>query len=625
MNGVRELVIWSHSECRSTAALYRAVCERAAREGLATTFCLWGKTPLPAARRLGLPGAIRVGDDLAAGRAVLAAHGGAGSVQVFCVYQNSSVWRRLVVEAKKGGARVVVYAESPCEMCLGFKAALKRLYYRFVLPWKVRAAVEAADLFISQSGEQGTDRLVRLGWPTDRIVPFGYVSPALGAPAPRPPRRPGAPLRLLHLGSEAPYRDVATLERAVAALRREGVAVELLRTAGALDPEALARELGAADAVVACGRCEPWGMRVNDALSAGVPVVVSDGMGAGALCGRFWCGLVFRAGDAADLARCLRRLVDEPDLLARLGAGAARAAAEFTPEGESGRFLDAALGRGGFAASGSRRILHVSSGWEPGNGAAVVARLFAEEQRAAGAEVRLGTWFSRAELARADEVWIHCGWMPCLWWAARWATRAVRMPHGSYDPVRLRYHGWKKVLAGFFERRSLRLAAKLVATCPEEADWIRAYLGGDYPPVEVTDLRRFFALAPSVTPRATGPLHVLYLGRRHPLKGIATLEQAVAELRAKGVAVELEIACEVFGEEKERAWARCDVLCLPTLSENFGLVVAEALAKGKRVIVTDGAPAWSDLDPARGVYVRGYRDAPPPERVRLLSAAIGSI
>lgn len=36
------------------------------------------------------------------------------------------------------------------------------------------------------------------------------------------------------------------------------------------------------------------------------------------------------------------------------------------------------------------------------------------------------------------------------------------------------------------------------------------------------------------------------------------------------------------------------MLVLPTLTENFGLVIAEALERGKRVITTDGAPAWGD-------------------------------
>ena len=71
---------------------------------------------------------------------------------------------------------------------------------------------------------------------------------------------------------------------------------------------------------------------------------------------------------------------------------------------------------------------------------------------------------------------------------------------------------------------------------------------------------------------------------------------------------------------KERAWEWCDVLVLPTLSENFGLVVAEALERGKRVITTDGAPAWRDQPGV--VYVEGFRDGSDESRVRLLAEAI---
>ena len=111
------------------------------------------------------------------------------------------------------------------------------------------------------------------------------------------------------------------------------------------------------------------------------------------------------------------------------------------------------------------------------------------------------------------------------------------------------------------------------------------------------------------------PLHLLYLGRQHPLKGLEYLEEAVKELvvsrqslvvsekdltkskretrntKPETRNIELKIVSNAFGEELEKVWAWCDVLVLPTLSENFGLVVAEALERGKRVITTDGAPA----------------------------------
>ena len=98
--------------------------------------------------------------------------------------------------------------------------------------------------------------------------------------------------------------------------------------------------------------------------------------------------------------------------------------------------------------------------------------------------------------------------------------------------------------------------------------------------------------------------------------------------------IQLKVVSDAFGKDKEKVWEWCDVLVLPTLSENFGLVVAEALERGKRVITTDGAPAWSPSASAtedkgdcsdyggRLVYLKGYRDGLPDARVRLLKKAI---
>jgi glycosyltransferase involved in cell wall biosynthesis len=50
----------------------------------------------------------------------------------------------------------------------------------------------------------------------------------------------------------------------------------------------------------------------------------------------------------------------------------------------------------------------------------------------------------------------------------------------------------------------------------------------------------------------------------------------------------------LFGAAKEAAYHEADIFVLPTLNENFGLVVAEALANGTPVISTKGAP-WQGL------------------------------
>lgn len=267
-------------------------------------------------------------------------------------------------------------------------------------------------------------------------------------------------------------------------------------------------------------------------------------------------------------------------------------------------------------------VLHISDGWEETNGIAVAARLVGGDQSSAGHAVSFRRWVGAHTLRAADEVWVHCAWKPCLWWSSLFARRLVRMTHGSFDPVRLSFHGWKKRLVGPIERFFLRRAARIVVTCHAEREWVERYLGARRPPVETVDVKRFFRLpsdASSVPSLASHgrPVHLLYLGRRHPLKGVDILERAVRGMEG----VELRIESGLVGEEKESAWAWCDVLVLPTLSENFGLVVAEALERGKRVVTTDGAPAWRGQPGV--VFVEGFRDGTDEERVRLLREAIG--
>lgn len=347
---VKRLVIWAHSECRSNAALLASVSTLAEERGIAVTTCLWDMMPMEESRKLHAFEPIRVGDDLQRGRDVVRRHGGPGTVHVFCVYQNSAVWRQLIVEAKKTGARVVVNAEAPCEMCLGVKAWLKRAYYRWMLPWRVRAAVKAADLFVSSSGEMGKDRLLRLGWTEEKIVPFGYASPRLNVEVEKVSsfrfqaggfkfqvsgrREQVEKLRVLHLGSEAAYRGVEIAEKAA---RIAGV--ELVKTGGKMPEEELVAEIRRADVVVGCGLCEPWGMRINDVLLEGVPVVVSDGMGVSWAVERYGCGCVVPKGDVRALAGVLERCKSDAEFLSRLRSGAQVAARELLPENRAREWL----------------------------------------------------------------------------------------------------------------------------------------------------------------------------------------------------------------------------------------------------------------------------------------------
>lgn len=276
------------------------------------------------------------------------------------------------------------------------------------------------------------------------------------------------------------------------------------------------------------------------------------------------------------------------------------------------------------------KIVHFCSGLEYWNGMANTAKQFVVEELSRGDDSKLTNNFSDI-VGDVAVVMVHGAWLPVLWKVAKRAkaigAKLIIRPAGSYDPVRRAYHGWKKRLVSFFEHRMLRRADVVLATCKAEVEWIREY-EPNVRNIEITNLKRFFNLTQNEkTCQAeviiSNPIHFLYLGRKHPLKGIEYLEQAVKGLPD----VDLRIVSDAKGKELERVWQWCEVLVLPTLSENFGRVIAEALERGKRVITTDGAPAWGDGNDYDGrlTYLRGYRDGSPEKRVELLKHAMMSI
>lgn len=267
--------------------------------------------------------------------------------------------------------------------------------------------------------------------------------------------------------------------------------------------------------------------------------------------------------------------------------------------------------------------LHIVPSTDESNGVWRMATLLSEHN---GGRVQTGV----RGITAVDEVWVHGMWLPKEWLACGVALlkgkRLVRMTHGSLSPIYLKCQSpLKKKLVSPIERYLLRRADKVVATCEAEAEWIRAY-EPKIKEVEVIDARRFFNLeqrSAQDARKADDPLHILYLGRRHPLKGIDFLVEALSRLNGL-LRYEFRVVSNAFGEEKEKVWDWCNVLVQPTLSENFGLVVAEALERGKRVITTDGAPAWGDGNTYGGrlIYLKGFRDGTREMRVRLLKDAI---
>lgn len=333
------------------------------------------------------------------------------------------------------------------------------------------------------------------------------------------------------------------------------------------------------------------------------------------------------------------------------------------------------------------KILHIVPGLnDPTNGIAVAAKMIASRQ---GGELIECSDCSTVRFGGYDEVWVHSMWLPktllACWRVLQAGVPLVRMPHGCMDPVKVRHHWWKKMLVAPIERWLFGKADRVVATCEDEVEWIKEF-EPSVKSVEMLSLSECvdFSRVEHKGRKDRG-LRLLYIGRLHPLKGVEFLlgamkdfltripqpkvvrkadalagvrsrgaEKQSLELRiigkdegegdklrqmAKDYGLDVEFCGVVSEEEKEQAWKWCDVLVLPTLSENFGLVVAEALERGKRVITTDGAPVWGERSDGVGewvsggvesryggrlLYLKGYRDGSQEDRVRLLEEAIAN-
>jgi glycosyltransferase involved in cell wall biosynthesis len=223
----------------------------------------------------------------------------------------------------------------------------------------------------------------------------------------------------------------------------------------------------------------------------------------------------------------------------------------------------------------------------------------------------------------ADVVHVHGLWLMPNVYAGRAASRARRplvvSPRGMLSPEALRFSRSKKRLFwALLQEPAYRDAACWHATSDQEMEDLRAF--GVRAPVAVipngVDL-------PTTVSARTDREHrtVMSLGRIHPKKGLDKLIRAWAavgpsapdwclrivgpdegghadELVRLAHAVGAPNVCvegPVYGAAKWDVLRAADLFVLPTLSENFGLAVAEALAAGLPAIVTKGAP-WAGLE-----------------------------
>ena len=252
--------------------------------------------------------------------------------------------------------------------------------------------------------------------------------------------------------------------------------------------------------------------------------------------------------------------------------------------------------------------------------------------------------------------------------AAAAARRAgvpyVITPHGSLQPARLKKSSLKKrISAVLADRAMLNQASCLHATAADEAEAFRLYgyrgpiamIPNGITPAGSIEPDRAALLDAAFRrdfPETQGRRLLLFLSRIEPIKGVTTLARAWAEcarqfpdwhllvvgpdershlqevlaiLRDGGILDRTTITGPLYGDRKTAAYLASELFVLPTISENFGLVIGEALSHRVPVITTTGAP-WSGIvehdcgwwiTPSQNALVGALREALPLPRAAL--------
>ena len=227
---------------------------------------------------------------------------------------------------------------------------------------------------------------------------------------------------------------------------------------------------------------------------------------------------------------------------------------------------------------------------------------------------------------------IHGIWTPILHKVVKW-TSGNHVPmiwslHGMLAPWAMAHKKWKKwPVWHLWQRRDLKQAAVLHATTELEARWIRDLRLGK--PIEIVPLGTHippgFGTGHFAERGPGDPRTLLFVGRVYPVKGLANLIQAWAKVDGAlrkgwririvgpdqaGHTAELQALCRQlnveadvdftgprYGSDLEIEYAEADCLVLPSFTENFGGVVADALAREVPVIASNFTP-WQELENA---------------------------
>lgn len=278
------------------------------------------------------------------------------------------------------------------------------------------------------------------------------------------------------------------------------------------------------------------------------------------------------------------------------------------------------------------------SGWIP-NFAAKVHTLGGRSGTYGRSPV-LRDWLAQ-NVTRFDGVVAHAMWTYAGVAAARAARGRVPyavFPHGMLDPWFKRRYPLKHLKKWLYwpiqypmlrDAKSVLFTSALESELAPQSFWPHTWkslvvpYGTNEPPLDLEAQRRAFE---SVQPQLGGRRFLLFLSRIHEKKGCDLLLEAFASVAERNAGIDLVIAGPdkdglqaklaelaerlgvaerihwpglLTGDAKWGALRACEAMILPSHQENFGVVVAEALACGRPALISDQVNLWPQIEEDR--------------------------
>lgn len=255
------------------------------------------------------------------------------------------------------------------------------------------------------------------------------------------------------------------------------------------------------------------------------------------------------------------------------------------------------------------------------------------------------------DLYHANTLWLYPTHATCAC-ARKTGKPYVLSPHGMLYPTALAVSSWKKrIMGALWYRNDVMRATCLHATCRQEMGHCRAY--GYQGPIAVIpnavvlpDYLRGFVRSVDSFKFRNGKRYIGFLGRLHPIKKVENIIYALDclrgyengdslldmvclqimgkfddsyelwlkdEVRRLGLQGHVEFLGLVSGKDKYDRLANLSALMVPSLQENFGMIVPEALVCGTPVYASFGTP-WEELK----TEMCGWWNDNSPETIALI-------